>query len=152
MVALNESFASAKPVRSPKNRVGIFFGESGQSRRANRLPGRQPRRENGHDYGRTASDMFYNGFRYYDPQTGRWASRDPIGEYGGLNLYGFVGNDGVNRVDLLGLAEADEIYSPENAEGVDWTYAELSDDVYGVTEVDARSWVNCIESDGEWIK
>jgi len=96
--------------------------------------------------------MFYNGFRYYDPQTGRWASRDPIGEYGGLNLYGFVGNDGVNRVDLLGLAEADEIYSPENAEGVDWTYAELSDDVYGVTEVDARSWVNCIESDGEWIK
>jgi hypothetical protein len=31
-----------------------------------------------------------------------WPSRDPIGERGGLNLYGFVGNDGVDRVDSLG--------------------------------------------------
>ena len=29
---------------------------------------------------------------------------DPIGERGGLNLYGFVGNDPVNRWDVLGLA------------------------------------------------
>ncbi|MEI6169301.1 MAG: hypothetical protein WCS52_19125, partial [bacterium] len=33
-----------------------------------------------------------------------WPSRDPIGERGGLNLYGFVGNDGVNSVDYLGAA------------------------------------------------
>lgn len=26
---------------------------------------------------------------------GLWPSRDPIGERGGVNLYGFVGNDGV---------------------------------------------------------
>jgi len=45
----------------------------------------------------------YYGFRYYDPVTGRWPSRDPIEEKGGLNLYGFVGNDGVNAWDLLGL-------------------------------------------------
>ncbi len=44
----------------------------------------------------------YYGYRYYDPATGRWPSRDPIGERGGLNLYGFVGNDGVNEWDLLG--------------------------------------------------
>jgi hypothetical protein len=31
--------------------------------------------------------------RYYNPTTGRWISRDPIGEEGGLNLYGFVGID-----------------------------------------------------------
>ncbi|MCB1099533.1 MAG: hypothetical protein KDN22_28440, partial [Verrucomicrobiae bacterium] len=31
-----------------------------------------------------------------------WLSRDPIGERGGLNLYGFVGNDGVNQYDVLG--------------------------------------------------
>ena len=43
------------------------------------------------------------GYRFYDPNTGRWPSRDPIGEEGGLNLYGFVGNDGVNRWDLLGM-------------------------------------------------
>jgi hypothetical protein len=48
--------------------------------------------------------MFYYGFRYYDPETGRWPSRDPIQEQGGLNLYGFVGNDPVNRWDVLGLS------------------------------------------------
>jgi RHS repeat-associated protein len=42
-------------------------------------------------------------YRYYDPITGRWPSRDPIEERGGVNLYGFVGNDGVGRMDLLGL-------------------------------------------------
>ena len=40
---------------------------------------------------------------YYSPQHGRWISRDPIGEQGGLNLYSFLGNDGVNKVDYLGL-------------------------------------------------
>jgi hypothetical protein len=48
----------------------------------------------------------YYGYRYYDPETGRWPSRDPIGERGGINLYGFVGNDGVNWVDILGLEGA----------------------------------------------
>jgi len=43
-------------------------------------------------------------YRHYDPATGRWPSRDPIEEYGGINLYGFVGNNGVNRWDFLGLA------------------------------------------------
>jgi hypothetical protein len=47
----------------------------------------------------------YYGYRYYDPVTGRWPSRDPIEERGGLNLYGFVGNNGVNRIDLLGLKD-----------------------------------------------
>jgi len=40
-----------------------------------------------------------------DPVTGRWPSRDPIGERGGLNLYGFVGNNGVNAWDMLGLRD-----------------------------------------------
>jgi len=47
----------------------------------------------------------YYGYRYYDPVTGRWPSRDPIEEEGGLNLYGFVGSDGVNKLDNLGLKE-----------------------------------------------
>ena len=51
---------------------------------------------------RTACVTYY-GYRYYDPVTGRWPSRDPIGERGGANLYGFVGNDAVNRADYLGL-------------------------------------------------
>ena len=42
------------------------------------------------------------GYRYYDPVTGRWPSRDPIGEEGGVNLYVFVGNDGIGIWDILG--------------------------------------------------
>jgi hypothetical protein len=43
------------------------------------------------------------GYRYYDPATGRWPSRDPIEERGGYNLYAFVGNNGPNLTDKLGL-------------------------------------------------
>ncbi|MDP3072121.1 MAG: RHS repeat-associated core domain-containing protein [Opitutaceae bacterium] len=42
--------------------------------------------------------VFY-GKRYYDPSNGRFVGRDSIQERGGLNLYGFCGNDGVNRLD-----------------------------------------------------
>jgi RHS repeat-associated protein len=49
----------------------------------------------------------YYGFRYYDPGTGRWTSRDPIGERGGVNLYGFVANDGVDQFDVVGLTDLD---------------------------------------------
>ena len=41
--------------------------------------------------------------RWYDPATGRWLSKDPIGISGGLNLYAFCGDDPVNYVDPLGL-------------------------------------------------
>ncbi len=39
----------------------------------------------------------------YDPTEGRWLSRDPIGERGGINLYGYVGNGPVNYYDPSGL-------------------------------------------------
>jgi uncharacterized protein RhaS with RHS repeats len=42
------------------------------------------------------------GYRWHDPITGRWLSRDPIEAEGGVNLYGFVGNDGVVHLDYLG--------------------------------------------------
>jgi hypothetical protein len=45
-----------------------------------------------------------SGRRYYNPSTGRWLSRDPIGEKGGPNLYGFVANDPISKSDALGLA------------------------------------------------
>jgi RHS repeat-associated protein len=49
--------------------------------------------------------LFYYGYRFYDPVTGRWPSRDPIQERGGVNLYGFVGSSPLSRFDLLGLVE-----------------------------------------------
>jgi uncharacterized protein RhaS with RHS repeats len=45
----------------------------------------------------------YYGYRWYDPATGRWPSRDPIEEEGGINLYGFVFNDALSWIDRLGL-------------------------------------------------
>jgi RHS repeat-associated protein len=43
-----------------------------------------------------------SGLRYYSPELGRWPSRDPIHESGGLNLYGFVDNAPSIFVDRLG--------------------------------------------------
>ena len=43
------------------------------------------------------------GYRYYNPGTGRWLSRDPDDEEGGLNLHAFVENDAVSSTDPLGL-------------------------------------------------
>lgn len=39
---------------------------------------------------------------FYDPGQGRWLSRDPIEERGEVNLYGFVENDALIGVDILG--------------------------------------------------
>jgi RHS repeat-associated protein len=50
------------------------------------------------------SGLVYYGYRWYDPITGRWPSRDPIGEDGGVNLYGMVGNSLQFQADYLGLA------------------------------------------------
>ena len=44
------------------------------------------------------------GLRFYSPGLGRWLSRDPIGEPGGINLYVFADNSPVARRDAIGLA------------------------------------------------
>jgi RHS repeat-associated protein len=52
--------------------------------------------------------LYYYTYRYYDPITGRWPSRDPVGEglqSGELNLSGFIRNRPSHSVDYLGLRE-----------------------------------------------
>ncbi|MEI2725052.1 MAG: RHS repeat-associated core domain-containing protein [Verrucomicrobiota bacterium] len=41
---------------------------------------------------------------FYNPSSGRWLNRDPIGERGGVNFYSLVGNDPIRNTDSFGLA------------------------------------------------
>jgi RHS repeat-associated protein len=48
--------------------------------------------------------LYHYGYRFYHPALMRWLNRDPIEENGGVNLYGFCGNNGVVKYDKFGLA------------------------------------------------
>ena len=95
MVALNTAYAPSKTRTQPKNRVGNFFGGVADCAGENRSATRKGTGEN-----RLTVTIIASGRPF-------WPSRDPIGEYGGLNLYAFVGNDGVNWVDYLGYCSVE---------------------------------------------
>jgi len=54
-------------------------------------------------YNHAPSGLYTTLFRFYSSDLGRWISRDPLGEAGGINLYGYVGNNPISRFDPLGL-------------------------------------------------
>jgi len=51
---------------------------------------------------RDATGLYYYGYRYFAPWLSRWINPDPAGAVDGLNLYGFVGNSPMGRVDRDG--------------------------------------------------
>lgn len=48
------------------------------------------------------TELVYYNYRYYNPELGRWISRDPIEEQGGFNLYCIIGNNPLLGWDSLG--------------------------------------------------
>ena len=59
--------------------------------------------------------LVYYNYRHYSPADGRFLSRDPIEEEGGLNLYAFVKNNALKNVDLWGRAAFPIIiYGPDD--------------------------------------
>jgi RHS repeat-associated protein len=53
-------------------------------------------------YEDSETGLYYNRFRYYDPDSGNYLSQDPIGLAGGSLLYGYV-HDTNMWVDIFGL-------------------------------------------------
>jgi RHS repeat-associated protein len=80
------------------------------------------------------SGLYLTEFRAYDPVTGRWLSRDPAGEIGGINLYAYVKGDPVSFTDPLGLGAwpwgalpgwpMSTPYPPSNIPGGPWIPAQ----------------------------
>lgn len=91
-----------------KTRVGVFGVSRTNRARKNRTQVAHARRVGWPAATKTASDacetgLLYYGRRYYHPWKGRFLGRDPREEAGGLNLYGFVTNNPINRWDYLGM-------------------------------------------------
>ncbi len=81
-----------KPDTSQKNRVWGFFGEVTTPCREIASQVAETHRKTKPTVTKTTPGVPVYGFRYYLPSLGRWLNRDPIGERGGNNLYGFVLN------------------------------------------------------------
>lgn len=103
------------------------------------------------------SGLVYYGFRFYDPSKGRFLTRDPIGEAGGLNLYRFVGNNPVNAVDRLGLMPTErsqserhllKLHEEYGREG--WNWAAVTDHGKGQSDIVVSTptyWIRRVELD-----
>jgi RHS repeat-associated protein len=87
-----------------KNRVGGFSAFSRTC--ARRIPSQltEPQQRIPPTLTETASGVRYYGYRFYSPETGRWISRDPIAEQGGLNVYAILGNFALGNADSVGLS------------------------------------------------
>ncbi|UDQ99535.1 RHS repeat-associated core domain-containing protein [Lentisphaerota bacterium WC36G] len=67
------------------------------------------------EYFDSETNLVYYNYRYYDPENGKWLKRDPIEEKGGYNLYGFVGNNPIDYIDLLG-------FKPSSIKSTSWAH------------------------------
>jgi len=70
--------------------------------------------------------LYYYGYRFYDPVTGRWPSKDPLEENwstGEFNEYVFITNSTINSWDYIGLSK--QTGNQRQDEFKDWSPAEV---------------------------
>jgi RHS repeat-associated protein len=82
-----EAFGYQAPNENPGS-VGVFKFDA-------RFPGQ---------WFDTETGLFQNGYRDYDPRTGRYVQSDPIGLGGGWNTYAYVGGQVTGAMDVNGLS------------------------------------------------
>ncbi len=89
-----------------KNRVWNFFTTSETCAGFFESQPVEPHQEKWPTPTKPVSGVRYYGLRYYQPETGRWASRDPMGERGrAKNIFLFCANSPQNFIDIKGLYE-----------------------------------------------
>lgn len=92
--------------------------------------------------------LYYYGYRFYEPNLQRWLNRDPLGEAGGINLYGFVGNSPLIWIDPYGLLWTD--YIPDWVDDVGTACAGFADEVtWGATDFvrEKLGWNETVDKD-----
>lgn len=80
------AFGANMPFEDPDNNGQIFEYNP-------RFPGQYFDRE---------TNLHYNYFRYYEPETGRYISPDPIGLAGGINIFEYANSNAMELVDPTG--------------------------------------------------
>jgi RHS repeat-associated protein len=78
------------------------FGQNGGAIPSNSKPGYTGAQSD-------ASGLVFMRNRFYDPNTGTFTQADPIGLLGGINLYGYVGNNPIAYTDPFGLTKCDDL-------------------------------------------
>jgi RHS repeat-associated protein len=95
--------ANSAPNKNPQLVTGTAAQIAAASYEQNlRMPGQYEDQE---------TKKFYNYFRDYDPNLGRFPQSDPIGLKGGSSTYGYVGGSPMNRTDEFGLMASGECTS-----------------------------------------
>jgi RHS repeat-associated protein len=61
-------------------------------------------------------------YRPYDSETGRWPSRDPIGESGGKNIYNYCSGNSLNFLDYSGESPVDDIAHSFGSGAISYEY------------------------------
>jgi RHS repeat-associated protein len=90
----------------------------------------------------SSDGLHYNYFRDYDPAKGRYVESDPIGLLGGgLNTYGYVGEDPVSQLDLTGLKDEanDPPDPPDPTDPVEG--CKKLKQAYAISKIPAPGWL-----------
>ena len=93
------------------------------------------------DYTDLETDLIFCTHRYYDPGTGRWLTRDPIGYAGGVNLYGYCGGNPVNRADPEGTDDLDNVQMALTGAGAFPVVGAIPDAVSAGISIYQGDWV-----------